>query len=39
LLRQARDKLLMNLVYVGLAPEEAAKSAQAQPLRCAAVKR
>ncbi len=39
LLRQARDKLLMNLVYVGLAPEEAAKSAMAQPLRCAAVKR
>lgn len=39
LLRQARDKLLMNLFYVGLAPEEAVKSAMAQPLRCPAVKR
>jgi hypothetical protein len=39
LLRQARNRLLLDLGNAGLAAEDAVKSAMAQPLRCSAVKR
>lgn len=39
LVRINRDKMLQNLVWAGLASEEMAKTASAQPPRCLSVKR